>query len=325
MVTRIGHMALRVPDLDAAVEFQRDILGMVETERTAGVSYLTCNERHHELILIHDPARRGYDHIALEVQDGEALETAKQRLTAAGGRLLGDVYDGEPGIDRALRVLAPGGHVFKLFCGMDTSEMLEPGDRPLKFEHASVKSPRPGPLERFLTEGLGFRFSDRMGPLASWWHCDADHHGMAITLAPRNELSHYAFSIEDLNAAGRVADRLKRQRDQRLIWGPSRHGPGNNRFVYFHDNDGAMIELCSDLAQMPPHGDYQPRNWPSGAKTINQWGGPPPPRFLLTGFPIATPDVGRPAWAMAPGRTPAGVTTGGSRVGSTRATDGVRR
>ena len=34
MVTRMGHMALRVPDLDAAVEFQRDILGMVETERS---------------------------------------------------------------------------------------------------------------------------------------------------------------------------------------------------------------------------------------------------------------------------------------------------
>ena len=39
--------------------------------------------------------------------------------------------------------------------------------------------------------------------------------------------------------------------------------------------------------------------------TINQWGGPPPPRFLLTGFPIATPQPGRPAWAMRPDRTPA--------------------
>ena len=308
MVTRMGHMALRVPDLDAAVEFQRDILGMVETERSAGASYLTCNERHHELILIQDPVRRGYDHIALEIPDPETLEAAKDRLRAAGGHLLGDVYDGEPGIDRALRVRAPGGHVFKLFCGMQTDQVLDPGDRPLKFEHASVKTPRPKPLERFLTDGLGFRFSDRMGVLASWWHCDADHHGMAVTLAPRNELSHYAYSIEDLNAAGRVADRLKRDRGQRLIWGPSRHGPGNNRFVYFHDHDGAMIELCSDLAQMPPAGDYQPRNWPSGAATINQWGGPPPPRFLLTGFPIAEQDAGRPSYAVRPDGAPHAIT-----------------
>ena len=308
MVTRMGHMALRVPDLDAAVDFQRDILGLVETERLAGASYLTCNERHHELILIQDPVRRGYDHIALEVPDAAALDTAKGRLRSAGGRILGDVYDGEPGIDRALRVQAPGGHVFKLFCGMETGQVLDAGDRPLKFEHASVKTPRPKPLERFLADGLGFRFSDRMGPLASWWHCDADHHGMAITLAPRNELSHYAYSVEDLNAAGRVADRLKRERGGRLIWGPSRHGPGNNRFVYFHDHDGAMIELCSDLAQMPPTGDYQPRNWPSRPATINQWGKPPPPRFLLTGFPIVEPDSERPSYAMRSDRTAGTIT-----------------
>jgi hypothetical protein len=65
-----------------------------------------------------------------------------------------------------------------------------------------------------------------------------------------------------------------------------------------------MIELCSDLAQMPPAGDYQPRTWPSGPGSINQWGGPPPPRFLLTGFPIAEPDPGRPSYAMRPERTP---------------------
>lgn len=38
MVTRMGHMVLRVPDLDEAVAFQRDILGMVENERSAGVT-----------------------------------------------------------------------------------------------------------------------------------------------------------------------------------------------------------------------------------------------------------------------------------------------
>jgi hypothetical protein len=125
---------------------------------------------------------------------------------------------------------------------------------------------------------------------------------MAIVRAPRSELSHYAFTVEDLNAMGRVADRLTLHRDARLIWGPSRHGPGNNQFMYFHDHDGAMIELCSDIAQM---GDYQPRRWPGGLKPINQWGGPPPVRFILTGFPLVKPVAGRPPYAMRPDRTPA--------------------
>jgi hypothetical protein len=55
-------------------------------------------------------------------------------------------------------------------------------------------------------------------------------------------------------------------------------------------------------AQMPPAGDYRPRNWPSGPKTINQWGGPPPAPVPHR-IPDRAPDEGRPAWAMAPGRT----------------------
>lgn len=152
-------------------------------------------------------------------------------MLASGGSVLGDVYDGEPGIDRALRVQGPGGHVFKLFCGMETAQVLEPGDRPIKFEHASVKARNPRPVERFLEDGLGFKFTDRMGSLASWWHCDADHHGMAVVRAPKHELSHDAYAYPDLSAMGRVADRLKRDCDQKLIWGISRHGPGNNHFA----------------------------------------------------------------------------------------------
>ena len=304
MVTRIGHIALRVPDLDAAVDFQREVIGMIETERTGSVSYMTCNERHHELILIQDPVRRGYDHIGLEVPDLLVLESMKARIISAGGRLLSDIYDGEAGIDRALLVQAPGGHVFKLFCGMQTDQALDPGDRPIKFEHASVKVRNIGAFERFLKDALGFEFSDRMGPLASWWHCDPDHHGMALVRAPKNELAHYAYQYNDLNELGRVADRLKALRNRQLIWGPVRHGPGHNQSMYLHDNDGALIELSSDLALMPPAGDYQARSWPVSPTTLSQWGGGPPPlKFLLTGFPVLAPELGRPTWAMRPDRT----------------------
>src|ERR1700757_149723 len=281
METRMGQIALRVPDLDAAVDFQREVIGMVETERTAGVSYMTCNERHHELMLIQDPVRRGYDHIGLEVPDARPLEHLKSTVTTAGGRVIGGIYDGEPGIDRALRVQSPGGHVFKLFFGMQTDRVLEPGDRPIKFEHASVKVRNMRRMERFLQKGLGFRFSDRMGPFAAWWHCDEDHHGMALVIAPRPELAHYCYAYNDLNEEGRVADRLHALRGRGVVWGPVRHGPGHNQSTYLHDNDGALIELSSDLAKMVPDGDYQPRKWPVSPTTLSQWGGGPPPlRFL---------------------------------------------
>jgi catechol 2,3-dioxygenase-like lactoylglutathione lyase family enzyme len=292
-VNRIGHMGLRVRDLDRAVEFHRDVLGLVETERVGDVAYLTCNERHHELILI-AAGKPGYDHIGLEVADTTVLEQAQTAIERAGGKSLGPIYDGEPGIDRALRCEAPGGHVFKLFCGMKQVGAPAGDDLPVKFEHASIKSRSLGAIECFLKEGLGFRFSDRMGRLASWWHCDADHHGMAIVFAPRPELSHYAFTVSDFGQLSKIADRLA-ARGQKLLWGPSRHGPGNNHFIYFHDADGAMIECCSEIAKMPPEGNYQPRTWPSRG-SANQWGGGPPARFILTGYPISPSPSGRPEW-----------------------------
>jgi catechol 2,3-dioxygenase len=289
-VSRIGHMALRVPDLDAAVAFHADVLGLVETERQGEVSYLTCNERHHELILI-EADQRGYDHIGLEVPDPETLERVRSGVAAVGGELLGPTYDGEPGVDRAALVRGPGAHVFKLFTGMEEGQRLPEGDRVSKFEHVSIKARGLRSSERFIERGLDFRFSDRLGRTASWWHCDADHHGMALVFAPRHELSHYAWTAPDLNAMGRICDRLA-ARGRKLIWGPSRHGPGNNLFVYFHDPAGAMIEVCAEIAKMPPEGAYQARQWPGGLGAINQWGGPPSPRFILTGFPIrhSSPD-----------------------------------
>lgn len=298
---RIGHMALRVPDLDDAVAFQVDVLGLIETERVGGTSYLTCNERHHELILIEQgAAARGYEHIGLEVAGPEELERARSGMAAAGGELLGGTFGGEPGIDRAAAVRGPGGHIFKLFCGMETGNVPPAGAGVTKFEHVSIKARGLGGTERFLQRGLGFGFSDRLGRTASWWHCDDDHHGMAVVIGPRPELSHYAWTATDLNAMGRICDRLAARGD-RLIWGPSRHGPGNNLFVYFHDPAGAMIEVCAEIAQMPPTGDYVARQWPGGLGAINQWGGPPPPRFLLTGFPIAQ-GAGASETYLAPGR-----------------------
>lgn len=279
-------MALRVPDLEAAISFHAEVLGLVETERQGDVAYLTCNQRHHELILIERrDGARGYEHIGLQVADDETLERARSGIAAAGGELLGPTYDGEPGIDRAALVRGPGGHVFKLFTGMEEGHRLPEGDRVSKFEHVSIKARGLGGSERFVERGLGFRFSDRLGRTASWWHCDPDHHGMAIVLGPRPELSHYAWTAPDLNAIGRICDRLAAT-GRKLIWGPSRHGPGNNLFAYFHDTAGAMIEVCAEIAQMPPAGDYQAHQWTGGLGAINQWGGLPPPRFILTGFPI---------------------------------------
>jgi catechol 2,3-dioxygenase-like lactoylglutathione lyase family enzyme len=72
VVTRLGYVRLRVPDVAASAEFLQATLGLREVERVNGCVYLTCSERHHELVLA--PGEKvAYEHIGLEVSDAQAL------------------------------------------------------------------------------------------------------------------------------------------------------------------------------------------------------------------------------------------------------------
>ena len=107
---RVAHVALRVKNLNEAVDYYRDVLQLEETLRENRRSYLTCNERHHELILI-ESAQGGYDHSALEVDDAASVDEVVGNCLRAGGISRGTV-DAEPGISGGEYIEGPGGHVF---------------------------------------------------------------------------------------------------------------------------------------------------------------------------------------------------------------------
>ena len=54
-----------------------------------------------------------------------------------------------------------------------------------------------------------------------------------------------------------------------LFWGPGRHGPGNNLFVFFEDCDGNKIELSAEL-ELIKNRKYI--DWPHESRTLNLWG-----------------------------------------------------
>jgi len=283
MVTHIGHMGLHVKDIDRSAAFFEQVLGLRVTERAGSRAYLTSGGRHHDLILIQSK-HRGYDHVGLEVADGAALEAAEQALRWAGARVVG--YEEEPGIDRALRVVISGGHVFKLFCGMEYHDAppADP-DRATHFEHVSLNTPNIAGVEHALS-ALGFGLSDRVGKILAWWHCNADHHGVALTRYPRNKVHHYAWAFPDVAALTRVADRAAAA-GSALLYGLGRHGPGNNHHVYFRDPDGFVIEGCSELAQLGPDSTYElGRKWK--LHETNLWGPRAPLPFIRAGVPVAS-------------------------------------
>jgi catechol 2,3-dioxygenase-like lactoylglutathione lyase family enzyme len=288
MVSRVGHVGLRVTDLERSVDFAQRILGMREVDRDMSVSYLTCNDRHHELVLL-EGETAGCDHLAFEVYDRTALALLREGLARRGVEVLDEPL--ECGVEEAVRFVGPGGFVFEVFYGMARDEPTRyetVGVRPRKFEHITLKSAVKEELERFLQEVLGLRISDHAEKQIVWLRASDEHHGVSIIRAEINQLQHYAWQV-DWDSIRRVGDRLLAH-GRTFLWGPGHHGIGNNYFCYFVDADGAIVEYSADIERIEDELRYTPRVWPDVPLSVNCWGNPPPPmEFIDGGIPLVHP------------------------------------
>jgi methylmalonyl-CoA/ethylmalonyl-CoA epimerase len=109
MIGRLNHVAIVVPDLDAARSLYRDVLGARVSEPLEliehGVTCVFVELENTKIELLHplgehSPVARflernpagGMHHVCYEVQD---ILAARDRVLAGGGRVIGD---GEPSI-----------------------------------------------------------------------------------------------------------------------------------------------------------------------------------------------------------------------------------
>jgi catechol 2,3-dioxygenase len=83
----VGHVHLRVRDVDRAVDFYRAVLGLDVTERQGQFAFLTFGTRHHDVALQGvgedaDPPGGGVGlyHTAFEVETESALAAVYDRL-----------------------------------------------------------------------------------------------------------------------------------------------------------------------------------------------------------------------------------------------------
>jgi len=84
-----------------------------------------------------------------------------------------------------------------------------------------------------------------------WLRTDHEHHSLAIFTGPC-AVDHFSFELPDWNAIRDWADHFS-SFDIELIWGPGRHGPGNNLFIFIADPDGNKIELSAELESYSVH------------------------------------------------------------------------
>ncbi len=117
----IGHVHLKVADLDRALGFYRDVLGFEVTQLYPGAAFLSAGGYHHHIGLNTwesrggqppAPGTTGLYHVAIRYPTRAALADALRRLEAAGIRLDGA---SDHGVSEALYLRDPGQNGIELY------------------------------------------------------------------------------------------------------------------------------------------------------------------------------------------------------------------
>src|SRR5450755_890765 len=290
-LTDIAYVRSGVADLDAAVRFATQIVGLELAAPTeVGVAHLRADHRHHCLALVEGPS--GVISSGFSVADSAALAAAETELERSGH----SVRRGSAAEARSRRV---GEFVaFDDLFGnrLELVSQQETITRPVAFSrpagitelgHLCLDAPDVHEAYRFWSTRFNARVSDWIGDVACLLRIDPVHHKLAVFQGDGPGLCHMNFQVASIDDVFRNWHFLV-DHDVEIEMGPGRHPQSTAIFLYFLGPEGFTYEYSFGVRRIEDDAAWLPRTFdPAEPGSIDMWLGP-------TTRPITQPQV-RPA------------------------------
>lgn len=262
----LHHLAFESADPERLARFYAEVMDM-DLHRIADEEW-RCEGPGRRMIM-----RPGTDKAlafaGLACRNADGLALLRRRIQAEG--VLLQESPSPYFQDGAFAVRDPDGHLicFGLARPYGNDRKALPGPT----QHLTFASLDVEAFVDFYHGKLGFALTDRVlhedGRLATaFTTSNHEHHTIACFKSDRQGVDHHAYEAGEWVHIRDWCDRFA-ARDIQLLWGPGRHGPGNNLFVFIADPDGNWIEVSAELEVIH---DRPVKDWPHAARTFNLWG-----------------------------------------------------
>jgi catechol 2,3-dioxygenase len=262
----LHHLHLHSPDAGRLAGFYRDVMDM-HAQDTDGDAWMVRGPGR-RVLFSKGPAKT-LAHAGFAVRDRRALEGLWARAEDKGLRPR-DFPIPHFG-DGTFAVTDPDGNV--IVFGVAAEEPPTPHGICGPIQHLTLATMNVRALEDFYAGKLGFGVSDRVlndngEVITSFMRSNHEHHNLACFHQNRRGIDHHSYEAGEWNTIRDWCDHFAKRNIQ-LMWGPGRHGPGNNLFIFIVDPDGNWIEVSAELEVVH---ERAAKKWPHTERTLNLWG-----------------------------------------------------
>ena len=215
-VRRLGHATFETPDIERAIAYYTNVLGLALVEREKDTAYLASTLDHHSIVL-KQGAAAACKRLSFQIAPGSDIAELERQLCAHGVKAQRR-SNPSPSIREFVSFDDPNGTGIDIFTDYEPArqDFARNGIVPHKLGHVAFTTTEIGKLVEFYAKVLGFRVSDWMGGFFVFMRCGPDHHTVNFVQAKRHEDAPYRLRAQRLGA--------RRERVRPPL--PQRHPPG---------------------------------------------------------------------------------------------------